>query len=767
MSPERNAFFKSVFDRALELAEGDRNEFLARAIPDPEERRDVERLIESYEPDYLALPAIGEVPHGRSGAPDEPAYGTMAGRKFGPYSAVSIAGCGGMGTVYLARRDGELSERRVALKVISGAGNRTAFASRLRREMRVLSKLDHPYIVKVLDAGTDDGDLYFVMEYVEGLPLDAYCREKRLGKGDRLALFLKVCDAVSYAHGQLVVHRDLKPANIIVTEHGVPKLIDFGLAKLLEDESDTRLTVGGETLYTLRYASPEQIVGTDPPTTRTDIYSLGVILYELLTQQSPFGDETGGARLLAKRLSSQPVRPREADPSLAKDLDTILLKALREEPAERYDSISELAADIRCYLSGHPVSARRGTGLYSANLFVRRHALALAVGILLFACAAGGGRLLWLRDRESKNYLGEALATVAEPLLLVDPAYANGSTVRETTRQLGKALVRQLQMKNVAPEVQLSVLKRLVTTGEFMASAGVSVTLGDTGSAVEILAAAVADAERLHTLLPGNPDAGAFVSRSYRALGSVYLEMGSLRDAEAIFQKCVDFDRTRFGKDPLNPEVASSYADSLATLSRVYLDKKDESACLRLRSQSVEYRRRLAQANPSPGLIVQLAGGLSTYCAGLVEFRRYDEALTVCRESSAVLDSISWRRRAEREPNSLRARNNLHMVAALAGQGKAAEALDLASEAVGGFRRLLVERPLDASARRGLAAALIRLAEAQSATGDRESAASHAREAIVLAGQALQDDPESYRMKREADDIVSRGAALAAKTPLP
>jgi serine/threonine protein kinase len=293
----------------------------------------------------------------------------------GQYRLVRLLGAGGMGSVYLAERtDGEI-QQQVAVKLLAANRNRPEWRGRFLRERQLLASLHHSSIVHVIDAGhTEDGQPYLVMEYVEGQPIDEYAGG--LDFRDRLQLFLRVCEGVSHAHHHLIIHRDLKPSNILVTASGQPKLLDFGIAKLLDETGDATQTV--ERLLTPNYASPEQLIGA-AQTTATDVYSLGAVLYKLLTGQSPHESKT------------------ETNPDLPADLDYILQKALRDEPGERYASVEAFAADIRAYLESRPVAARSGNAWYRTRKFLRRYWVPVAAAALVIASLSAG---LYVANRE-------------------------------------------------------------------------------------------------------------------------------------------------------------------------------------------------------------------------------------------------------------------------------------------------------------------------------------------------------------------------------
>ena len=413
MSHQRQQRVFELLDEALERSPEDRRAFLDEACgDDPELRQEVEDLLETEsESGFLTEPAF-----------DVHAEDASIGRSIEHYRLVELLDRGGMGSVYLAEREDFV--QRVALKLIRrGLDVDDVFVRRFHNERQILARLEHPHIARLLDGGTTVDRLpYFVMEYVEGEPIDRYCQTHELSIEERLELFRKVCAAVQFAHQNLVVHRDLKPGNILVSADGEPKLLDFGIAKLLDDDlaDQTVATLEGQGLMTPRYASPEQI-RREPITTASDVYSLGVLLYELLTGLDPYGVDTTRSDEIARAVCdkepdrpSTAVRRRSAETETAStalepgklrsrltgDLDSVVLKAMRKEPEQRYGSVERLSEDIHRHLAGLPVAARTGTFRYRAGKFVRRHWLAMVVVaafLLLLLASSTAVTVFWQR----------------------------------------------------------------------------------------------------------------------------------------------------------------------------------------------------------------------------------------------------------------------------------------------------------------------------------------------------------------------------------
>ena len=476
MSADRWQEVKAVLD-AFDGVPPDRETLLHKCAGDEDLAAEVESLL-AFEDDldgFIAEPVI-------SWGGESPAKDSAPGRRIGPYRTVKVLGEGGMGIVYLARRESEF-EQRVALKLVQRSLGTGEVIRRFENERQILARLEHPYIARIFDGGTDgDGLPYFVMELVEGEPIDRYCDVHGLSLRRRLELFLKVCEALQFAHQHLVIHRDLKPGNILVDASGTPKLLDFGIAKLLRMEDPApsvrasprtagSLTRPGERPMSLWYASPEQVSG-DPITAASDIYSLGVLLYKLLTGRLPYRLGAAGQPDPEAILTEVPTRPSEAvlrrgestsgesaagtprQPSmeeishardatpgrlrryLAGDLDAIVLKMLAKKPRQRYGSVDQLASDIRCHLEDLPVRARDAALVYRAGKFVRRNRWFLATAAVFLLLVAGFTIALASQLAESRRDRDRAqrLTTLMEDLFnAADPDRAAGRelTVRE------------------------------------------------------------------------------------------------------------------------------------------------------------------------------------------------------------------------------------------------------------------------------------------------------------------------------------------------
>ncbi len=423
MDADRQHRIRAVFDEVVSLPSGpDRQARLdARTAGDPALRDDVDGLLAAHDAAGAFLergPAVASL--------DDPSPDVL-GRRIGPYEVVREIGRGGMGAVFLGVRVDDRYRKQVAIKVVRAAVDRDLLDARFARERQILATLDHPDIARLIDAGTTASGLpYLVMDYVDGLPIDDYCERGQLTIDARLALFRRVCDAVQYAHAHLVVHRDLKPRNILVTADGTPKLLDFGIAKLLgsDDATSAGLTAVTDTglrLMTPEYASPEQARG-EAVTIATDVYSLGVVLFQLLTSQRPYRWTTTRLDEIVKAIcETPPARPSAiaAEPAarlLRGDLDAIVLTALRKEPERRYASVSQLSEDLRLHLAGHPVVARTDAWSYRVGKFARRHRVGVvAAALVVISLVTGLGIAVWqARVAREERRLADAQRARAE-----------------------------------------------------------------------------------------------------------------------------------------------------------------------------------------------------------------------------------------------------------------------------------------------------------------------------------------------------------------
>lgn len=493
-----------LLDEALELPPAERATWIERLPPEHAALRPrlevmlAQASVEDDEAFLAALPKLDLASLAGDGLSLRAGY---EGALVGPYRLLREIASGGQGSVWLAERVDGLIDRPVALKLPIGLGFRPLLADRIARERSILASLTHPNIARLYDAGVaEDGAPYLALEYVDGVAIDRHCDDKRLTVRERVLLFLQVVRAVAYAHGQLVLHRDLKPSNVLVTAAGESRLLDFGIAKLLDDErqTDSTLTEVGGRAMTLQYASPEQ-VSRAPLHVATDIYSLGAMFYEVLTGTRPYTPARDSVAALEEAiLHDDPRKPSDvaADSgrrkALAGDLDTIVLKALKKLPADRYDTAAALADDLQRYLDGRPVLAQPDRAAYKIRKFVARHRLAVAGTTLATVAVLGGaGAAVWQAQvARAEQARAEAVtAFIGSIFKDVDP------TVRPENRPFTAVDVLNLARERLGatlsaePEVRIDLMRIL----------GDSLTgVGAPGNAVTVLQQALDESRRVH-----------------------------------------------------------------------------------------------------------------------------------------------------------------------------------------------------------------------------------------------------------------------------
>jgi serine/threonine protein kinase len=400
---------RTILEDALEQAPAGRPGFVARACAgDAELQQEVERYLACEDLAVRSLP-VSQWAEQQPGELDE----VPDPERIGVYRIVRRLGEGGMGVVYLAERDDGEYRQQVALKVLKPGLPRTRLLQLFRQERQILAELQHPSIAHLMDGGTAGGLVYYVMEYVDGVPVTTYCRERGLAVRQILALFGSICGAVSHAHRKLIIHRDLKPGNILVTADGVPKLLDFGLARVFDSAAPGgAASISGGPMLTPAYASPEQVRG-EHLGVATDVYSLGVMLYELLSGHHPhLRGERSPIDVCRAICDDDPDPPSHvAEPArrrqLAGDLDNIVQRALRKEPERRYGSVEELRDDIERYGDGFPVHASRGTAYYRCRKWVLRHRWGLAAASLAVAAGLAAASTIWWQGRLARIRFNE------------------------------------------------------------------------------------------------------------------------------------------------------------------------------------------------------------------------------------------------------------------------------------------------------------------------------------------------------------------------
>jgi eukaryotic-like serine/threonine-protein kinase len=543
MTPERWRQVEEIFQAAVERDDAERGDYLAEACGDDADlRREVESLLayETTNPFQQAIKGAARSLVVEQSNPEEPGN-NLTGRRIGAYRVTSLIGRGGMGAVYLAERDAAQFDQQVAIKIIKRGMDTDFIRDRFLRERQILAGLDHPHIAHLLDGGTtEDGLPYFVMEQVDGVAITDYCEANKLSITERLKLFRQVCAAVQHAHKKLVVHCDLKPSNILVNRDGAPKLLDFGVAKLLAPDAGQTQTATEQRMLTPDYASPEQVRGLQI-TTAADIYSLGVVLYELLTNRRPHDLKTASPAEIERAIcETEPAKPSDAvsletasagklQKQLAGDLDNIVLMAMRKEPERRYQSVEQFSEDIRRHLEGLPVSARADTFTYRAGKFVRRHRLGVAVAALVTLSLFSGivvttrAARIARAERERAEYRFAQVRKLSNTFLFDfhdEIMHLPGSTkarekVLKTALEYLDSLSREAEED---ADLQIELADAYLRLGQ---AQGVRFTasLGQTDAALESFRKSMAHAQKAAASRPNDP-------RPLKALVAAYTYVG-------------------------------------------------------------------------------------------------------------------------------------------------------------------------------------------------------------------------------------------------
>jgi non-specific serine/threonine protein kinase/serine/threonine-protein kinase len=654
MQKEQWRELKEIFERVCDLDFAEAQAYLDEACPTGTEiRTELESLLSAYRSagDFIQKPAIIE-DHMLVEGNEDP----LIGIDLGTYRITREIDHGGMGTVYEAVRADDEYQKRVAIKIVQRGLDTKTVLRRFRNERQILANLDHPHIARLLDGGTTkDGRPYFVMEFVDGTPIDEFCESHQSKITDRLLLFQTISRAVHYAHQHLVIHRDLKPSNILITAEGVPKLLDFGIAKVLDDSiSDAvHLTLDVVPL-TPQYASPEQVRG-EPMTTSTDVYSLGVVLFQLLTGQRPY-KLTGQPQEIVKAICEQePPKPsvavkQAADSAgrrdefareLRGDLDNIVLKALHKEPQRRYSSVLEFADDIERYLVGKPVRARQDTAWYRTGKFIRRHKVGVALASLsvtmllaAFAVTAFQYRVAEHERQRAQRRFNDVRQLANTFIFDIHDSIRNlaGSTTArqklvETASQYLDNLARESETDRALQRELAEAYERL---SEIQGGFG-SANLGDGRASIESRRRAVAIREALAKADPNNVE-----TKLEWALSLSQLAGTSGADAVEMARKAVDIIEPIYAA---SPSVESGWRLTTAyyMLASAYVASGKSEDGLNTFNKETDLLEALIREAPThAGLYRDLALVSKRIGAMLGTRRNYDEAFKRYRRALEI-----------------------------------------------------------------------------------------------------------------------------------
>jgi non-specific serine/threonine protein kinase/serine/threonine-protein kinase len=773
---------QELFHRARDLEEPERSQYLDGACGDDAALRgEVDGLLAAAGgAGTFAPPSARTTAAAPAGYTDVPHHPTT----IGCYRIIRRIAEGGMGSVYLARRADQAFEKQVAIKVIKRGMDSDAIVSRFRRERQTLAGLDHANIAGLLDGGaSDEGLPYFVMDYVDGVPIDQYCDSHRLSTDDRLGLFLSVCAAVQHAHRNLVVHRDLKPDNILVTPDGCPKLLDFGIAKVLsagtEDAGD--MTAAAARYMTLRYASPEQVRG-EPVTTATDVYSLGVLLYELLTGHRPYGLQTRTpadvARAICEREPEPPsvmvtrteectgvdghavtvtpqsvsatrgVHPARLRRRLAGDLDRIVSMALRKEPERRYASVEQFARDIRRHLKGLPVNARKSTAQYRAGKFVRRHrasvaAAALTVVLLLGGILATGyqARVAGAERARAERRFGQVRQLANGLLFEFHDAIA---TVPGATAARQLVVRRALEyLDSLAAEAggDAGLQAELATAFERLGDVQGNFYRANTGEVASSLTSyrkALAIRKALAASAPSDQSAGRHLAAAHDRLADALFTTSSVEEALAQYREGQAIRERLATADPDSLELRRDLSISANKVGHALMLSGNSAGARDSYARAVALTEALLQEQPGSSLASRDAG-LSYGNLGDIQARMgaAREGLESHKKALALLSAIA----TDDAPVQRQLATTLNKVGdmlSLVGENDAA--LERYREAYAIREKLSIADATNAQARRDLSISLIKIGDVLSDRGALADAESYYRRAVGLREALLKAD---------------------------
>lgn len=600
---------------------------------------------------------------------------SIVGREIGNYKIIRELGHGGMGAVYLGERcDGQF-EQRVALKVVRQSLAEPYLVERFKSERQILASLDHPHIARLLDGGvTETGEPFFVMEYVEGEGLLHFAQKGTLDTRSRLRLFLEICSALSYAHRNLVIHRDIKPGNILVTSDGGTKLLDFGLAKLLPDHiSPADATQTAFRALTPAYASPEQL-SNRPITTSTDIYSLGVVLFELLTGAKPFSHDGNSLEDISRTVDSReaPLASSLGNNSLRGDIDNIIRTALRREPERRYESVAAFAADIERYLDGLPVHARPSTVRYKTSKFIRRHRIGVASAALVLLALLGGITVSLSQARKAERE--RAKATAVNDFLQSMLGYtdtSNGLVSAKSHETTVNDVLRHASTRLGSGELS----DEPETKAELQRIIGSSyLTQGRYEEAETNLRSSLELKSQIYG--PQSTEVLPILVE----LAQLYVSTSRFPDAEKIYEQRLSIVRTAEKDGSIDPTYLMVALNDYAVLRRA---EGDSAAAEVLMRECLSTEPRMP---PESSMVVGVAK--SVYALVLTDSGRFDEAETIIRQR---VESI----RGLPDPGTIELAASLTALGGiLIEKGESREALGDLTEAENIFRKLTGPRHL-------------------------------------------------------------------------
>jgi tetratricopeptide (TPR) repeat protein len=683
----------------------------------------------------------------------------IIGSRLGAYRVIREIGRGGMGAVYLATRDDDQFKKNVAIKLVKRGMDSSDVLIRFQHERRILAALDHAYIARLIDGGTaPDGRPFFVMDYVEGQTIDTFCRDRALSLPDRCRLFLKVCEAVSHAHRNLVIHRDLKPGNIFVAPDGTPKLLDFGVAKLLVPDADPQLTVTGmqSRLLTPQYASPEQVMGR-PVNTATDVYSLGSVFYELLTGSCAQHLDSTSPEEIERVICIQEVAPPSATkPGVPADLDNIVMMAMRKDPARRYQSVDQFADDIRRYLAGRPVLARKDSLAYRAGKFIRRNRLMIAAAAIVVASLVGGIVIATSQRRRAERRLGEMVELANRSLFDVHSAIERLPGATGARREIVKTTLAFLEhlSQDVGRDdgLRLSLATAYWRLGDVQGYVH-KPNLGDMKGALLSYKKSAELLEPLQIKRPNDPEVLRQVTDTYQHMGSVLDETGDIQAVVRAYETALPAAKLLARLQPDNVESMQAlgvFYNDLATA----LQFTDPNRANEYARQHLALLPALLEKFPGNDDIADQAAAAHAAMATLISRRGDDTgALKEARESAAIREGV-----AARHPNDVFRLRLLMIAYGHVGDHLGSPFILNATDPKGAreyfdkcvviARQIVKADPQDRTGQYDLANALLRQGATEVPGGNRAEYLAALRESADIMESLAREEPNAIRYQR-------------------
>ncbi len=798
MTSERWQKIKSVLAEALEELPASRSAYLDRSCAGDEDlRREVELWLgreRELSPRFLNETALPRA------AASALTAGSIAwvGRRIGAYKTIELVGVGGMGEVYRALRADDQYRKEVALKIVRAGQDSSVILARFRHERQILASLEHPNIARLLDGGTtEEGTPYLVMELIEGQPIGQYCDSRKLSVSERLALFTQVCAAVQYAHQRLIIHRDIKPSNILVTPEGVPKLLDFGIAKVLGTDLQSTETVTAFRALTPGYASPEQIKG-ETVTTASDVYSLGVVLYELLTARSPYTANTGAPQEFLRQICElEPEKPsaavtdkrsRDANaaPQLAvedvsaarntsplklrkqlqRDLDNIVLMALRKEPLRRYSSVEQFAEDIRRNLATLPVVAQRNTARYRVSKFVARHRSGVLAAVTL-AVALVAALIITMREAQLANRRFNDVRGLANSLIF--DVHDSIKDLPGSTPARKLIVDRALQYLNVLAQESngdKGLQRELAAAYERVGAVQGDYTENNLGDSQGSLASYQKALDIREQIDAGSRDWNDHLAlaQNYRLVGHQQWANGDLHGAREHIDRAIAISENLSHAQPENSKILSELGFDYGASARLGYPE-DRSA----RQKIVDdYRRALAAdeilLKLKPDDVTALRGyaldlgGVGFFLEGsdpLAGLASFEKALDIDRRVSQISSEPRDQRRVAIDYGSIGSVYD--------DVGDYTRAVDYDMKDLAIFQDLTRADPKNALLRRGLAIAYNNTAAASVRAGKIELALEYSNKSVDIMRTLVASEPQkAYQQGKFAGTLVTRGTILIA-----